>query len=257
MQIICLDIGNTSGHFGLVRDGIVLERCDVPTSQLGDPDCGLRQVLRRWPETEGLAYSSVVPTATSAVEQVLQDLNPAFRVYPLRWDTLPDLGFDYPNPKEVGGDRVANTYGAKVRFGAPAVVICMGTATVFDILTDKGYAGGIIGPGLALMADYLHEKTALLPKLDRFDLDTALAWGKSTKETMKIGCGRGYKGMILSLLEEVLADMRRLNIGEPTVILTGGNASLFNETLYPGIIKEPDLAVQGLYAAYLRSGTQW
>ena len=55
---------------------------------------------------------------------------------------------------------------ARHRFGAPAVVVDFGTAVTFDVVDRAGnYVGGIIAPGLAAMTDYLHEKTALLPRI--------------------------------------------------------------------------------------------
>jgi type III pantothenate kinase len=252
MSLLCLDIGNTSGHFSLISNGTVNERMDIPTKQLGDPESGIAKVFQEWDSLDGVSFCSVVPAATEVIKTYLQKFQTDLPAYHMQWNNIPDFGFDYPTPEEVGGDRLANSYGAMIRHGRPAIVVCMGTATVFDIITPKGYGGGIIGPGLALMADYLHEKTALLPKLDRLDLNTPLAWGKGTKEAMKIGCGRGYRGMIRALLEEVIGDMQRLGYESPKLLLTGGNAFLFNETLYEGVIKEPDLAAYGLYEAYLR-----
>src|ERR1035438_9519599 len=80
--------------------------------------------------------------------------------------TLRGVGIDYPQPQTIGPDRLANAVAARHRFGAPAVVVDFGTAVTFDVVDRAGnYVGGIIAPGLAAMTDYLHEKTALLPRI--------------------------------------------------------------------------------------------
>ena len=54
------------------------------------------------------------------------------------------------NPREVGADRVVNALAAFTRFGGPAIVVDFGTATNFDVVSDKGeFIGGVIAPGHA------------------------------------------------------------------------------------------------------------
>ena len=99
------------------------------------------------------------------------------------------MGIDYPKPDSIGPDRLANAVAACASFGAPVVVVDFGTAVTFDVVDGKGnYVGGIIAPGLAAMTNYLHEKTALLPKIEIREIKTAI--GKSTEEAMLVGTGR-------------------------------------------------------------------
>ena len=80
--------------------------------------------------------------------------------------TLRGVGIDYPKPNTIGPDRLANAVAVARHFGAPSVVVDFGTAVTFDVVNRAGnYVGGIIAPGLAAMTDYLHEKTALLPRI--------------------------------------------------------------------------------------------
>ena len=80
----------------------------------------------------------------------------------------------------------------------------MGTAVTFDIISSKGYEGGIIAPGLAVMTHYLHEQTALLPELKPEDLvHIEDAIGKSTVDAMKLGVAVGFSGMIQSILNKI------------------------------------------------------
>jgi type III pantothenate kinase len=80
--------------------------------------------------------------------------------------TLRGVGIDYPHPETIGQDRLANAVAARHHYGAPALVVDFGTAVTFDVVNRTGnYVGGIIAPGLSAMTDYLHEKTALLPRI--------------------------------------------------------------------------------------------
>ena len=108
------------------------------------------------------------------------------------------------SPKTIGPDRLANAVAARQRFGAPVVVVDFGTAVTFDVVDAKGnYVGGIIAPGLAAMTDYLHEKTALLPKIKIREVKTAI--GKSTEQAMLIGAVHGYRGLVRELIARIEA----------------------------------------------------
>lgn len=250
--MLCLDIGNTSGHFGIVEGQKVLQKWDVSTRRLIAATEEGREVIERARSLEGLVFASVVPAATEGVRALLADLALPVPAFQLKWDDAPGLEFDYPNPPEVGQDRLANAMGAQMLVGAPAVVIDMGTATSFDVVGRKGYMGGIIAPGLALMAEYLHEKTALLPRLDRTDLQIEGAIGKSTREAMKIGCNLGFRGMIKELLDGVLDDFESLGEPRVSVLTTGGNAIVLPQGWHAGARHVPDLSLLGLAEAFRR-----
>jgi len=253
MRLFCVDIGNTSAHCGLLENGVVMKTEDLPTGLLREQPGKLEPLLHAWKPWESLVFSSVAPAASGAFTGWMEQHFPEIRLFPFHKGTLPDgFGIDYPRPEEIGGDRLANSCAAFFRYGTPAIVVGMGTATALDVVTPQGYAGGIIAPGLALMADYLHEKTALLPRLDRFDLEAPGAWGKSTEEAMKIGARFGYEGLILSLIKRVQPELERLTGASPVIILTGGNAFLFDAESFPSWHREPHLALLGLWEAYTR-----
>ena len=118
--------------------------------------------------------------------------------------TLRGVGIDYPKPDTIGPDRLANAVAARHRFGAPVVVVDFGTAVTFDVVNRAGnYAGGIIAPGLAAMTDYLHEKTALLPRIKIREIKTSI--GKSTEQAMLVGAVHGYRGLVRELIARIEA----------------------------------------------------
>src|SRR4029077_1468305 len=106
--------------------------------------------------------------------------------------------------------------------GAPSVVVDFGTAVTFDVVNRAGdYVGGIIAPGLAAMTEYLHEKTALLPRIKIREIKSVV--GKSTEEAMLVGAVHGYRGLIQGLLLQLKQELKTSRL---PVVATGGYAKL-------------------------------
>jgi type III pantothenate kinase len=152
------------------------------------------------------------------------------------------VGINYPHPDTIGPDRLANAVAVRHHFGAPAVVVDFGTAVTFDVVDrDGNYAGGIIAPGLAVMTDYLHEKTALLPRIKIREIKSAI--GKSTEQAMLIGAVHGYRGLIHGLLKQLKNDLRTRRL---PVVATGGYAKLMASKLPEITAVDPLLTLEGL-----------
>lgn len=251
-MLLCVDIGNTNTHYGLVRDGRTSCQSDVPTRLIDDPVLGLPErlnVLRAAGHAvDEVVFSSVVPAATPRVEQVARAAGlPSWQLNYTRRLGLP---VTYPAPAEIGQDRLANAVGANVLAGRPAVVICLGTAAVFDILTtDGGYEGGIITPGPALVTRYLHERTAQLPLVENLTTPVTSVIGRSTAEAIRIGAVVGFAGMIQALLDALLAELAGRGEPTPAIITAGGAAAVMAGRLRQPTRDIPDLALQGLAAA--------
>ena len=129
----------------------------------------------------------------------------------------------------------------------------MGTAVTFDILTDKGYEGGVIAPGLGIITRYLHEQTALLPMLDPADLLVSTGIGKTTLDGMRLGCTVGFAGMMDALLNTVLEQLAKWGVPPPAIFATGGTAGVLPKSWQNRIRWEPDITLLGLETAFLRS----
>ena len=149
---------------------------------------------------------------------------------------------DYPAPRTIGADRLANACAGWERYRAAVVVADFGTALTFDIVTDDGrYVGGAIAPGLPLMSDYLAQRTALLPRIElegRFG-----AYGRSTEEAMRLGAMVGYRGMVREILRHV-----RTGLGAPRArfCATGGYAAKAVRGLGVKVDVLPRLTLDGL-----------
>ena len=241
-MILLLDIGNTHTHLGLAQGRRLLRSLDVPTAAWFDGAAA--RVTARFvagPPLEGAAFCSVVPRATPRVRRALLA---AWRLDPLELThrTVRGVGIDYPRPASIGPDRLANAVAARHRFGTPVIVLDFGTAVTFDVVNAAGdYVGGIIAPGLAALTDYLHEKTALLPRIRIREVRRAI--GRSTAEAMRIGAVRGYRGLIRELLAAV---RRELGCRRLPVVATGGYARLMARGLPEITAVAPALTLEGV-----------
>lgn len=247
--LLLLDVGNTHTHVALASRTRLLRHADLPTRDLiaGRAEPFLEGLLGG-ERPSGTALCSVVPRATRrAVPLVRSRFGHAPLVLTDR--TLRGVGLDYPEPSTIGPDRLANAIAARHFFGAPSVVVDFGTAVTFDIVDRRGrYVGGIIAPGLAAMTDYLHEKTALLPRIRIRDVKTPI--GRSTEEAMLAGAVLGYRGLVTRLIREVRTALgaRRL-----PVVATGGYARLIARGIPEINAVRPNLTLEGLRLFWLAS----
>ncbi len=241
-MILLFDIGNTNTHVGLANAKRVLRHTDIPTTAwlAGDATKLLARFVGN-AKPEGAAICSVVPRATPKVQSVIRSLW-RLRAIELTPKTVRGVGIDYPKPNSIGPDRLANAVAARHHFGAPSVVVDFGTAVTFDVLDARGnYVGGIIAPGLAAMTEYLHEKTALLPRIKIREVKSPV--GKSTEHAMLVGAVHGYRGLVRELIGELKRELKAKRL---PVVATGGYAKLIAAKLPEISAVEPNLTLEGL-----------
>lgn len=229
--ILVIDIGNTSASVGLYRAGRVTR-----VKRLGRKDqrrVSIRRILREVAGTtipSAVGIASVVPALNQAWEAAVHD---AFALNPVRVNDRSPLGIpvNYPRPKTIGADRLANAVGAVRRYGAPVIVADFGTAVTFDLISRRdGFIGGIIAPGFPMMLDYLAERTAQLPRVAPGSVPRKV--GRSTEEAMQLGARWGYRGMVREIQSELLkvSSFRRA-----TLVATGG----FARQVLQGVTPKP------------------
>jgi type III pantothenate kinase len=244
--LLLLDIGNTHTHFGFAKEGKVIRPGVVPTLDWrSDRAVDALAHAAAGRAITGVALCSVVPMATVLAGRQLRR---AWKLTPfqLTHETVRGIGIDYPAPRTIGPDRLANAIAARALFGAPSVVVDFGTAVTFDVVNRHGdYVGGIIAPGLAAMTSYLHEKTALLPEIKIREVNGAV--GKSTEQAMLIGAVHGYRGLIRELIGKLKEE---LNCRHLPVVATGGYAKLMAKKLPEITAVDPLLTLKGLRLAW-------
>jgi len=145
------------------------------------------------------------------------------------------------NPREVGADRVVHAAAAHHLYGGPCIIIDMGTATTFDVVSKEGeHLGGAIAPGIIIATEALTARTSALPRIDLVRPKRAI--GKNTVAAMQSGIVFGYVGLIEGIVRRIKAEFG----GPMKVIATGGNAALIAAETKTIDVVEPDLILIGL-----------
>jgi type III pantothenate kinase len=151
-------------------------------------------------------------------------------------------------PQEVGADRVVNAIAGKDKFGAPLIIVDIGTAATFDVVDrDGNYCGGAIAPGINLSLKALELAAAKLPHIAIRRPERVI--GKSTVPAMESGLFWGYVGLIEGLVARIKAEF-----GAPMrVVATGGLSPLFAGATPVIEAIEPDLTLWGLRLIHKRN----
>jgi type III pantothenate kinase len=232
-MLLTLDVGNTNTVLALYNLGDPAElvahwRVTTHKTQTADEYGVLLLSLFNMRHIDasavtGIIISSVVPPLDSTLRRVCEryfNLKPLF-IEPGIKTGMPLL---IDNPVELGADRVANGVAAFHRYGGPCIVVDLGTATTFDVISAKGeYIGGAIAPGLGISADALFTRAA---RLSRVDIKKpAKVIGTNTIAHMQSGLYYGYIGLVDGILEHMIEDLGV----QPTIVATGGLAKLIVE----------------------------
>jgi type III pantothenate kinase len=259
-MLMAVDVGNTQIVVGLFslpgegRRGELLHHWRVGTHStytadelslqltqlLALDDLGLAQV-------SGAVVACVVPPLQVALREVLANRLqvPSVMVGPGVRTGMPML---VDNPKEVGADRIADVVAAYERYGGPTIVVDFGTATNFEVVSERGeYLGGVLFPGLEVSLNALTSRGAMLPRVDIAPPQRGVL-GKNTVEQLQSGIFYGFG----ALVEGVCARIEQ-EVGPATVVATGGLAPVVLGASPVIDHWEPWLTLYGLQAIYHRN----
>jgi type III pantothenate kinase len=222
-MLLIIDVGNTNMVFGVYNDDKLIETFRLRTDKnytIDEIGLCIYQYLvflkYNKEDIKDVIISSVVPCLLNTL---INSIKKYFSIEPLVvGDNLKiKLNNLYNNPQQTGVDRLINAVAAVKKYGAPCIIIDMGTATTFDAVNSKGeFMGGAIYPGINTLTEILSNKTAKLPEIKLSKPINVI--GESTEECMQSGIYYGYLGAI----EGILLNMK-LKIGDCVkVIATGG-----------------------------------
>jgi type III pantothenate kinase len=274
MMLLAIDVGNTETVVGLFS--LAPEEGPPPTSWRPSPvspePAGLSHhwrlstVVERTPDEHALLLSQLLDLegmdvhevvtgigVTSSVPQVTTSL----RQMADRWFDVPYVVLEpgvrsgmpilYDNPKEVGADRIANAVGAYDLYGGPCIVVDLGTATTFDVISSDGeYLGGAIAPGIAISMDALFHHAAALRSAELVEPRNVV--GKSTVESIQSGVLYGYVAQVDGMCHRIIAEL-----GQATVVVTGGLSEVIAPLSEMIQHREPWLTLHGLRLVYERN----
>ena len=230
LYLVAVDIGNTAVHIALLKGARVLSERRTPsrnsTLQMKKDIAAAGRVwTKSAPGISGVLICSVVPALTSRVEALCRS---AFsgKIFVVGRDITPPIRNRYRVPGQVGQDRLVGAFAAKCLYGQPLIVIDLGTATTFDIVSAAGdYLGGVIMPGVGLSAETLSRGTALLPLVNVRKPRTLVA--RDTENSIRSGLYYGYGEMMKGMIRRFKKELP----SRPRVILTGGYTPLYRTYL--------------------------
>lgn len=247
-MILVVDIGNTNIVTG-VYDGndIVGSWRMVTRSEKTSDEYGIYILnLLKYSNLDkskikSAIVSSVVPNVMHSFENALRKY---FNIEPIIVGPGIKTGITIStdNPREVGADRIVGLVAAYDMYGGPLIVIDFGTATTYDVVSEKGeFKYGITSPGIQITADALWQRTAQLPSVEIKKPDSILA--KNTVTSIQAGLVYGYIGQVEYIIKKIKEEMKIENM---KVVATGGlGRIIYDET---DVIDEydPQLLFKGL-----------
>ena len=198
-------------------------------------------------EITAMAISSSAPAVTSQLRRMANRWFSNLDLTVIGPGTKTGMPILYDNPREVGADRIADAVGAFDLYPGASIVVDMGTATVFDVVSAKGeYLGGAIAPGVAISLEALYTHASALRSVELVRPRSVI--GRSTVESIQAGVLYGFAAQVDGLVERILDEL-----GEATVIATGGLAGLIAPHTRHVQHVEPWLTLHGLRIVHERN----
>ena len=245
-EVLLVDISNTFVKLAVAKNGRIGRVHRLPTKSLRADQI---RAITDGHRLKGTVAASVVPEKNRVVNAACGPgvcwVGPATEL---------GVGIDYPSPRGIGADRLANAAGCSAHYGVPAIVVDFGTAVTFDVLSPGGdYIGGVIAPGLNAMTEYLHDRTALLPLITLSEPVSAV--GRSTHDAMISGAVYGYRGLVSEILRQIKKEAFPRK--RPQVIATGGDAGLIASGSALFDVVDPLLTLRGLLVVAEINSWEW
>ena len=246
-MLLVIDIGNTNTVMGLYEGRRLVDDWRVRTERNMTEDefyilvTSLfgRNKIEAW-DIEKTVISCVVPPMTRALNLFCRK----YLNHEPHWvdaKSTPTIPILVDNPSEVGADRIVNAIAAYQKYKTSMIVIDFGTATTFDVISEKGeYLGGAISPGIKISAEALYHKASKLPRIEFTPPESVI--GKNTDNSMKSGIICGYGALVDGMVHRIKSEMGT----DPKVIATGGLASVIQDVSETIETIEPNLTLEGL-----------
>ncbi len=253
-MILAIDIGNSNIVLGCLEGEQILFEARLATNRTltADQYCvELKGILELYrvdlAQVEGSIISSVVPPVTGAIRKAVRTLTgrQPLLVGP---GLKTGLNIRIDNPAQAGSDLIVAAVAAIEEYGAPLIIIDLGTATTISAIDQSGsFVGGTISPGVMLSLNALSERAAQLPGID-LDRPKRVI-GKNTVDSMRSGVLLGTA----SMLDGMIARMEN-ELGTPAkVVATGGIAQYVAPLCQREMILDDTLLLKGLRLIYRRN----
>ncbi|MFN0156808.1 MAG: type III pantothenate kinase [Bacteroidota bacterium] len=252
-MLLAIDIGNSNTVIGVFDGEKLVAESRTTISPDDTPDetwariknlCTNHGIATQ--SLRGIGISSVVPALTSTFETIARK---NLGGEPVTVNAGLDLGIKvlYDNPMTLGADRLCNAVAGYTKYGGPLIVIDFGTATTYDVVSERGdFLGGVIALGVASTAAELHRRTAKLPKIELEFPRRAIA--KDTVSAMQAGVLFGAVDAMEGMIRRIKVELG----SNATVVAAGGLSALVGRETNIIDHYEPALVLEGVRLIYER-----
>ena len=250
-MLLAIDIGNSNIVIGGIDDKDIhfmeridtdADKSDIEYAVLIDYVLSVNHISHK--DIDAAIISSVVPSINHIISSAIDK---AVGIMPSMVSCNMNTGiiFDMKRPETLGSDLIVDSVAAIYNYGAPVIVVDMGTATTITIV-DKNYhfIGGIIHPGLSISLETLIGKAANLSQISLANADNIIT--TDTSKSIRNGALYGHASIIdgctLRMIEELGYDAK--------IVLTGGLSKYVAPLCKSDIYLDDNLMIKGLYRLY-------
>ena len=244
--MIVVDIGNSNIVFGFYNNNKILDSIRFDTKKFITNKKILQLIKKRIIKYNLSVYNkliilgSVVPKKNNEIKKICKKLN---------WKLMDikkiDISLFFKSSIEsldkLGSDRIANSIQGIKKYGNNLIIVDFGTATTFDIIKKGTYIGGVIAPGINVSNAALAKSAANLKIIEIKKINSVV--GKNTLRATQSGFYWGYIYLIHGIIKKIINQKKF----RPTILFTGGLASIFNIQILKNVIIDQNLTLNGLY----------
>lgn len=247
-MLLAVDIGNTNTVFALCEGEDIRAHWRISTDPRRTADEYSVWLLALFQQRgltkddiSSVAIASVVPDAIFNLKTLTRQLIGKDPFVIGNGSVELDMKVLIDHPRELGADRLVNSYAAWHTHRTALIVVDFGTATTFDVVSVEGaYIGGVIAPGVNLSLQALQAAAARLYGVAIAHPEKVI--GTNTTGAMQSGIYYGY----LSMVEGIVARIAEELGSTPKVIATGGLAPLYAENSTIIDLVDDDLTIDGI-----------
>ena len=235
------DIGNSETKVFLVNSkNKIIRNTNFSSKKMNDKVLNqkFRYLVRDFKSINKILFCSVVPKSFYLIKKFLSKKIKK-RCYEIKDLKLRQLINIKVNFKQVGSDRLTNAISllnSKDNF----IILDFGTATTFDVITQKTYRGGIIAPGIKISLNTLSDKATLIPKINLKQIKKVI--GIDTISAVRSGFFWGYAGLIDNIINLIKKETGK----SFKLVITGGFSDLFKKSIKTKLKQNKDITIKGL-----------